>query len=275
MKPLLLALVLSLWTGSAWAQEQTNCAVPPTAHAPTSAGRAASPQVLARANAAARQGPSEAGFVAARQIYAFAPGALYQVHANPNYISTILLEPGETLNDIAAGDSARWMVAQAQGETESQARTIVLVKPQAAGLRTNIVLITDRRTYLVEAIAQAGDVYAAEISWCYASDPAPLLDPTALNFNYRTRVLRGRRPAWAPSRVFDDGARTWIEFSPDIAAHDLAPLFVIGGEGPELVNYRVEGHRYVVDRVFDAAELRMGLRAPVIVRIERTRGRRP
>jgi type IV secretion system protein VirB9 len=69
--------------------------------------------------------------------------------------------------------------------------------------------------------------------------------------------------------VFDDGLRTWIEFAPEVAAAEMPPLFVITGEGAELVNYRVEGRRMIVDRVFDRAELRLGARAPVVVRIER------
>src|SRR5690606_37842450 len=91
----------------------------------------------------------------------------YELYTNPNYVSTILLEPGETLNNIAAGDTSRWMVTQADGETEGEGRTIVLVKPQAAGLRTNVVLITDRRTYLIEAISQSGSAYSAQVAWSY------------------------------------------------------------------------------------------------------------
>lgn len=84
-------------------------------------------------------------------------------------------------------------------------------------------------------------------------------------------------------RVFDDGFRTWIEFPADIAAvpgspgrgrpgvGDMPPLFVRTGEGAELVNYRVQGARYIVDRVFDIAELRLGRADPVVVRIERRR----
>ena len=41
------------------------------------------------------------------------------------------------------------------------------------------------------------------------------------------------------------------------------------GEG-ELVNYRVQGRYYVVDRIFDAAELRLGLKHQDVVRINRT-----
>jgi type IV secretory pathway VirB9-like protein len=64
-----------------------------------------------------------------------------------------------------------------------------------------------------------------------------------------------------------------VEFSPDVDASDLPPLFAVTGEGMELINYRTQqgpsGQRYMVDRIFDVAELRLGTRSPTIVRIER------
>jgi len=86
--------------------------------------------------------------------------------------------------------------------------------------------------------------------------------------------VRGRAPVWTPTRVFDDGRRTWIEFAADVAAADMPPVFVITGEGAELVNFRVQGQRYMLDRVFERAELRLGARAPTIVRIDRDIGGR-
>ncbi len=146
----------------------------------------------------------------------------------------------------------------------------MLVKPQADNLRTNIVLITDRRTYLIEAISHVGETYSAEIAWSYrqvilASPPAP----ASIYSDYRIRAVRGRRPVWAPVRVSDDGRRTWIDFSQNVAAADLPPLFVITPEGAELANYRVQGQRYIIDRLFDVAELRLGVHAPIVMRIER------
>lgn len=240
-------------------------------------GRELSPtQTLVAANTAARQRPTQEGFNEARHIYQFEPGALYELYTNPNFISTILLEPGETLNDIAAGDTSRWMVSETTTETDSDGRTIVLVKPQATGLRTNIVLITDRRTYLIEAISQAGEAYSAQVAWSYPRDMLEQANATPLDgvrLDYRIRTIRGRTPIWSPARVFDDGRRTWIEFDRQVAAADMPPLFVITGEGAEIVNYRVVQYqgaqRYMVDRVFDVAELRFGTRAPTIVRIER------
>jgi type IV secretion system protein VirB9 len=254
---------------------------PPPAEPPrqTRRGRVEPPlQVLAAANTAARQRPTPDAFNQARHMFTYQPGALFELYTNPNYVSTILLEPGETLNDIAAGDTSRWMVTEASAETESDPRTIVLVKPQTSGLRTNIVLITDRRTYLIEAVSGGGTAYAAQVAWVYPQNAGatasglPSID--RLNFSYRIRTVRGRAPVWTPSRVFDDGRRTWIEFPPGVAAADMPPLFVVTGEGAEIVNYRVQGQRYVIDRLFDRAELRLGARAPVVVRIDRQGARR-
>lgn len=247
---------------------------PPPAPPRQRRAREASPvQVLADANSAARQRPTPDAFNQARHVFDYQPGALYELYTNPNYVSTILLEPGETLNDIAAGDTSRWMVTEATAETESEPRTIVLVKPQATGLRTNVVLITDRRTYLIEAVSQAGGAYAAQVAWSYPQNAGasagaiPSLD--RLRFAYRVRTVRGRTPVWTPSRVFDDGRKTWVEFPPGVAAADMPPLFIITGEGAEITNYRVQGQRMIVDRIFDRAELRLGVRAPIIVRIDR------
>jgi type IV secretion system protein VirB9 len=227
-------------------------------------------ELLARANEAARQRPETTSFLQARQIYTYAPGAIYELYTSPSFISAILLEPGESLGDVAAGDTSRWMVQETSAETGIDGRTIVLVKPQTTGLRTNIVLVTDRRTYTIEAIAQAGSAYSAQIAWCYpAEEEARMASVDQLDFGYRVRATRGGRPNWMPTRVFDDGRRTWIEMPEAVASSDLPPLFVITGEGAELVNYRVQGRRYMVDRIFDVAELRLGTRSPTIVRIER------
>jgi P-type conjugative transfer protein TrbG len=233
-------------------------------------------ELVALANDAARQRPTRESFAAARQMYAWAPGAIYELYASPTHVSAILLEPGEVVTAIAAGDTSRWMVSEVEGEAQEEPRAIVLVKPQSSGLSTNIVIVTDRRTYLVEARASVGERYSAEIAWTYPdSVSGPQAPVEALSFDYRIRTMRGATPRWLPARVFDDGRRTWVEFPADIAAADMPPLFVITPEGAELANYRVQGRRMMVDRVFDTAELRLGVRSPVIVRIERRGEGRP
>ncbi|MGL1724255.1 TrbG/VirB9 family P-type conjugative transfer protein, partial [Vibrio parahaemolyticus] len=67
-----------------------------------------------------------------------------------------------------------------------------------------------------------------------------------LNFGY---AITGDRPNWRPLRAFDDGRQTFIEFPPSLAVGEAPPLFVVGPKGDaQLVNYRVSGRFYVVDR---------------------------
>ena len=80
-------------------------------------------------------------------------------------------------------------------------RAVVLVKPMAAGVRTNIIIITDRRTYTIEARVGAGEAYAVEIAWSYpeaALQPAGAAQADTLNFAYRVRTVRGQTPVFLP-----------------------------------------------------------------------------
>ena len=240
----------------------------------------APPQSLAEVNKAARQGAANAAYEDATLVYTYAPGALYELQTAPSYISTILLEHGETVLDIAAGDTTRWMVSQTLTGTGETSRTLIIVKPLAARLKTNIVLATDRRAYLIEAVSVAGDTYTAQVAWSYPKPPVPEAPPPpppppVLNYGYEITPPWRKAPVWTPVSVWDDGKKTWIAFSSNVAAADMPPLFVRTGEGLELVNYRAEGQTYVVDRLFDRAELRLGQKKPITVRIDRKEPARP
>ena len=93
----------------------------------------------------------------------------------------------------------------------------------------------------------------------------------ALNFRYS---IEGDNPPWRPVRAFDDGRQVFIEFPRGIGQGEMPPLWVIGpAGGGELVNYRVQGNHMIVDRLFAAAELRLGGKHQQIVRIVRNDGR--
>ncbi|MNR34530.1 Conjugal transfer protein [compost metagenome] len=91
-----------------------------------------------------------------------------------------------------------------------------------------------------------------------------------IRFRY---TVSGDSPPWKPLRAFDDGEKVYIQFPDGIAQGELPPLFVIGPQGDgQLVNYRFRAPYYVVDRLFGAAELRLGGDKAQMVRIERTDG---
>ena len=71
--------------------------------------------------------------------------------------------------------------------------------------------------------------------------------------------------------LLKDGAKVFIQFPSGLKQGEAPPLFVIGADGkPALVNYRVKGALYIVDRLFAAAELRLGTPPQPVVRIVRT-----
>ena len=93
----------------------------------------------------------------------------------------------------------------------------------------------------------------------------------ALHFGYRIKANGFRAPRWQPVRVFDDGLKTYIQFPRDMATTEAPPLFLIGPDKQaQLVNYRYLGGYYVVDRLIDVAELRLGEGKQTVVRITRT-----
>ena len=246
---------------------------------------------VANANDAARIEPTRAGYINAVQVYPFSDGALYQIYAAPGEVTDVSLEIGEHLvgsGPVAAGDTVRWVIGTTESGVGTTKRTHILLKPTQAGLTTNLVINTDRRTYHLE-LRSVGKTYMAAVSFSYpqdelialrtqnqaaeAADPVSVgIDIDSLAFRY---TIKGDNPPWRPLRAFDDGRQAFIEFPSGIAQGEMPPLWVVGPEGDgQLVNYRVRGSYMIVDRLFAAAELRLGADPQAIVRIARTDGKK-
>ncbi|UZW54503.1 P-type conjugative transfer protein TrbG [Sphingobium sp. JS3065] len=239
------------------------------------------------ANRASTREPSSAGYINAVQVYPWAEGALYRLYTAPERVSDIALQAGEKLVAVSAGDTVRWIIGDTTSGAGDAARVHVLVKPFAAGLVTNMVITTDRRAYHL-ALESTDATAMAAISWTYPQDRlmalrgqnaraeqarpvAENIALTSLRFRYE---ISGDSPPWRPVRAWDDGAKVYIEFPGRLDQGEAPPLFVVGPLGDtQLVNYRVSGNHYIVDRLFAAAELRLGEKPQQVVRIARTDGR--
>lgn len=239
-----------------------------------------------KANDEARVAPTREGFVNAIQVWPFTDGALYQVYTSPGRVTVIALQEGEELVTVSAGDTVRWIVGDTTSGAGPAQRVHVMVKPTRTGLKTNMVITTNRRTYLVE-LSSTPQAWMASVSWDYPKDrmlalqkqareaqaAAPVdagLSLESIRFRY---AISGDSPPWKPLRAFDDGQKVYIQFPGGIAQGELPPLFVIGSQGDgQLVNYRFRSPYYVVDRLFGAAELRLGADKAQVVRIERIDG---
>ena len=259
----------------------------PTGDAPTGAtGRRA----IAAANATARAPSREDAFVGGVQVFTWSPGRVFEVWTAPLRVTTLTLAPGETLVAKAAGDTVRWQIGEAVSGEGAGQRTHVLLKPLERGLETNLVLTTNRRVYLIDLKSGGVDAFNAAVAWdadsilavgapVDAGVAAPFREPVVMprgELDARYRIeSRGRRPRWTPTSVFNDGRRTFITFDADLQVDEAPVLFVIAPDGEaQMVNYRQVGGLYVVDRVFDRAELRLGDRRPQVVRIRRLAGAR-
>jgi type IV secretion system protein TrbG len=248
------------------------------------------PAAVAAATAGATTQPATDGFLNAIQYYDFAPGEVYTAVTSPGYVTTIALAAGEKLITAAAGDTTRWVVQSVESGSGPTAQTLLLVKPRRAGLQTNLLITTDQRIYTLDLTTTDQSVYHTMIAWNYPFGDAVMIrnqvegeqeqsrailatgiDLSVANFNYL--ILRQKHaaiPSWCPLRAFDDGKKTYIQFPPKVAVTEAPPLFVMGRHGDaQLVNYRVRGDWYIVDRLFDKAELRLGESPQSIIGIAR------
>lgn len=205
----------------------------------------------------------------------------------PLRVSTIELQPGEKITgQPEIGDSTRWEVYPASSGTGDMVMPVLVIKPHAVGLDTNLVVTTDKRVYYLRLVSKATE-YIARTAFTYQEDENKMwqqflqqqqarteseqarsvVTPLAgdaldhLNFNYD---ISGGTPSIRPVRVMDDGVKTYITM-PDAALHRELPALVVenpkikGRKGQEIVNYRVKDNIYIVDRLFDRAALLLGV----------------
>ena len=238
----------------------------------------------------ARVEPGGGDYLGALQVYPFKRGSVFQVYTVPEQVTDIALEPGEELISVSAGDTSRWMVGDTRSGAGANVQAHILVKPLQADISTNLVVLTSKRTYYMELHARESG-YMAGVSWSYSDALRPpsefglmqvsakpisqlrgisgsgyktVPDIEALNFSYK---IKGDHPDWRPVRAFDDGRKVYIQFPLTIGRSEAPPLFVKSGGETALVNYRVKGRYYVVDRLFEEAELRLGEKDQQVVSI--------
>ncbi len=210
-------------------------------------------------------------------------GALYQIYSAPLSVTDIQFQENEHIVAVGAGDTARWQVSKTYSGLGASRREHLLVKPLEEDLTNGLVVTTDLRTYHM-VLNSTAKTYMASVSWRYpdsdglitnfedddsvdnSSDPMSGVDLSRMSFNYQIKLLKGKAQDWYPKIVFHDGSKTYIKFGSNV--QDVPSLFIMDGKNAEIVNYRVHGNYYIVDRVVYQAQLRGGpLNHPDIVQI--------
>src|ERR1022692_3145011 len=216
-----------------------------------------------------------------RVIYSYGAG-LPTIVCAPLRVCMIELQAGErVVGEPHIGDSVRWNISPAMYGTGGQSKAVIILKPQTPGLDTNLLITTDRRAYYLRLVSKPEE-YVARVAFAYAEDESArkwqqqlaaqhaqeklelrsaealpaILAADKLNFDYR---IKGGDDNIRPRRVFDDGAKTYIQMPAEVQHREAPVLLIIGTDGKgEMTNYRVKDQTYIVDRLFDHANLVLG-----------------
>lgn len=199
------------------------------------------------------------------RVAPYSSNRVYRLYGYVGYQLDIEFARGERFKGLAAGDM-EGIAFKADGRH-------LFIKPRVAHLRTNLTVLTNRRSYEFdysvsptapnEAVRQV--IYALRFSY-------PRRSSTATVSNARQRIAaalaRGPtmprnydywycgNPSLKPAAVWDNGVQTWIRFG---ARQALPAIFVLGADGSEsLLNFSVHRGDVVVQRVVKRLVLRRG-----------------
>lgn len=212
------------------------------------------------------------------KIFIFREGDLYKIYCAPFNITDLKFNAREHIITIAGGDTVRWQVSKAFSGDEalSTRREHLLIKPADMGLHSMLVVTTDQRVYHLMLYAN-DKFYVPMVSWLYPADNFSepnnyglSISLNSLRFIYITHLVKGAYPDWFPEVVFDDENKIYILIPKK--SIEAPALFVSGYSGNQTVNYRVAGNYYIVENLFESAQLKTGAgKKEVIVAITKIR----
>jgi len=213
--------------------------------------------------------------------FAYNAGQQPIINATTFEETVISLEPGEKFTNISSGDPNRWSYSVAVSGSGAHLQQNVLVKPSLADIGTNMVITTDRRIYNLRLLSSMKTHPTKTVNFWYPEEMVQAVNEASIkeakaneeqvatvpdvslnNLNFHYRLSCGwfcSTPSWSPSRVFDDGTHTYIQFSKGLSNRDMPVLFILNGNDKELVNYRSKPPYFVVDKIFREAVLVMGV----------------
>ena len=223
-------------------------------------------------------------------VYIYGQGMPVLVCA-PLRVCAIELEVGEHLqSEPQLGDSRRWEITPVLSGSGLDETPILIVKPIEAGLETDLIVPTDRRTYVIRLVSDPTR-FVSRLAFQYpdedrakwadfearqneakrnaesiaeerrANDKKDGVLPmgeNAVDRLYLDYKMTGDEHL-RPDHVFDDGQHTYLIYPNDGRFRELPTLLLVVNGKTELVNFRVDGSRYIVDRLFDKAVLVMGV----------------
>jgi type IV secretion system protein VirB9 len=197
---------------------------------------------------------------------------IVRILGKPGIQSTIEFAPDERIENVAVGDSAAWQI------TPNRRASLLFVKPLNARSRTNMTVVTDRRTYMFDLVAgerSSTPVYALKFSYpnekkADAARPAQqqavgsgsaqqaTLTAEKLHFDWKSKGSDKLLPA----RVFDDGSSLYLAWDRENPLPAILTQSEDRKEGP--VNYRISGEYIVISPIPQNLVLRYGKRVATL-----------
>jgi type IV secretion system protein VirB9 len=225
--------------------------------------------------------PSSASLADAGKVVFPFGETLHTITCAPLRQCDIQLQPGEKVNNVKIGDKVRWKIEGARSGPEGAQTVHLVIKPTQAGLATSLVITTDRRAYHLQLKSMTKS-WMPTIGFTYPEESDAAMAAFLQEENARqrrddmSRVMAGEGESlrvedldfayeidgetpWRPTRVFSDGAHTYVDLAKGVVTEDAPVLLVKNAGGTRVVNYRVHGRRYIVDGVFATMELVAGV----------------
>lgn len=211
--------------------------------------------------------------------FTYLPNKLYKVYCKVGFLTNIQLQPGEEITFVGGGDTTRWIVDKGLSGFGVNKRYHLYIKPLCNKITTNLVINTNLHIYNLQLIS--GDFFSPVISFIYPAEDGvgfitndldemdSLENGSSKKYNRNYKILKTaifNNPSWKPVAVYDDGKKTYIEM-PKSMLNSEAPVLFIKNDGLlMMVNYRVKDNMYIVDRLFDEAEMKNGKERIIIKR---------
>jgi len=198
-------------------------------------------------------------------------------------VCDVALQAGEQVNSLELGDTARWTITPAiEGSGASEVQHVI-IKPLDVGLETSLIVTTNRRTYHFQLRSHRTQ-YMPKVAFTYPEEAMAKWDAIKkretqerhektipqtgeylgdLSFDYS---IDSNGVSWTPVRVYHDNQKTIIQMPSAMAQTEAPTLLVVRKDGgifsddeTVIVNYRVQGDRYIVDSIFDKAIMIAGV----------------
>jgi P-type conjugative transfer protein TrbG len=195
-----------------------------------------------------------------------------QIVAAVDHVTDVRLSPGEQIFlPISNGNSSDWIVHPVMGREDGKAVAHLTIKPTDAGLRTNLVVHTNKRTLSFELTSRQQEYMPLVALDMPEEDSSSSVGMVALNQGApqnacdlppsvpaKQFTIHGDNVPWRPTDVYwvstPVGTKTCVSFASDIGSTDLPALLALGNDGgwfsdptKQIVNVRFMNRRFIVD----------------------------